>query len=459
MTAIDSANYQKQYVRFPLEADHKYKIVKVGAWEANCIYYNHPTRETDFSLKKLILEVNGCDVSGLHRKYGAGGFRDANNEISSLLGNKFYAQLRAVSRKVWITPIEDILNKYCLYWRATKREPYFDEGQVRRAWKCLDIIKQLEEDGMGHVAPIVIYFVETPSRLKRDLGKSAWKKIANSSLSFNMRLVSHLIRIEDEYKNSNPRTRTQRIMWRRFEEIREDLKFLVSLKKTLVRRYTSYHLGLGDDYYEMTKSSHIRKCESKRLLVWLNKHARVSNHAEVKNFVMIYSDTYRMCKNLNREFRVISPRKMKDYHDKLAKEMRVLRRAELSKVIESVNETMEWLNPYSEAINSQLSNENIKVEVIKDYGRLLDESEDMMHCVADYEDLIADQEYIVVSLESKVQRTTLGLVFDVETMQFHIEQHYGYENESPCCEASMQLAKKITSVCNATYKLLNREAA
>lgn len=453
---------QQQDVKFPLEADQKQRIVKVGKWEADRIYYNSPMREEDFALKKRVLEKNGCDVEGLYPKYEGGGWRDAHKIISPLLGNKFYAQLRAVSRKVWITPIEDTLNKYCLYWNNWSSGPYFDEGQVRRTWKCLDLIKQLEKDGMSHVVPLVIYFMETPSALKRDLGKSTWKKIANSSLSFNMCLVLRLIRIEGDYENSNPTARIKRIMWRRFEELREDVKFLVSLKKTFVRRYTMYSLDLSDGSYGASNSGIIRNSDSKRLIEWLNKNARVSKFDEVEQLAVLFRDTMRLCKHLNREFKIISPRKMKDYHDKLAKESRLMRRAELMKVVDSVNKKMEWLQPYSEEINFKLSNEVIKFEVIRDYERLLDESDDMVHCVADYEYLITDQEYIVVALESAVERTTLGLYLDFEnfeTDRFVIEQHYGFNNELVKCEASMKLAKSICAICNEVYKKLQAKKA
>lgn len=463
MSVNESIAAQKQSVEFPLEADHKHKAVRVGKWEADRIYYNYPIRENDLSLKKTILEKNGCEVNGLYPIYEGGGYRDAHRKIVPLLGSMFYSQLRAVSRKVWINPIEDTLNKYCRYWNSWKSQPHFDEGQVRRTWKYLNLIRQLEEDGMSHLAPIVIYFMDTPSALKRDLGKSTWKKLANSSLSFNKCLVRYLIRIEGEYKNSNPSKRIQRIMWRRFEELRDDLAFLVSLKKTFVRRYTSYPLDLGEGYYDDRKAGLVRSPESKKLMQWLNKHARVSNCGEVNQFAVMYRDTMRLCKNLGREFKVVSPRKMKDYHDKLSRESRMLRRTELMKVVDSVNKGMEWLQPYCDEVGSRIKNPKVTFEIIKDYERLLDESEEMEHCVADYEYLITDQEYIVVAMKSEVQRTTLGIYLDYmdyESRRFEIEQHYGYENEMLRCEESMKLAKIIVGICNDVYrKLQNKKAA
>lgn len=442
---------QNQAVKYALEVDAKHKVIKVGKWQASRIYYNSPIRENDFTLKQEVLEENEADVDGLLAKIQGGGHRDVHKFIAPLLGNKFYAQLRAVSRKIWITPIEATLNKYCLHWGNTG--PYFDEGQIRRAWQCLHLIEQAEQDGIHHVIPFLIYFMESPAGLKSKLGKGTWKKLAHSSLSANLCLVQRLIGIEWSYKHSNPNARAKKLMSRRSAEISEDVRFLVGVKKTVLRQYPTWPLQVGETY-TANSAAIIRHEESRALLAWLNKYAKVTIREDVQQLAIMYRDTLHLSQAMGREFKARSPRKMRDYHNKLARESRELREAEKYKVVELVNKNMAWLKRYADEAAREFSNHKIKVEIICDYERLLDEGEAMRHCVADYQRRITSGKYIVASLKSDVQRSTLGIRLGVKagSKAFVVDQHFGYDNTPLFCDASRAFAGEICDLCNHVYQ-------
>lgn len=450
-------NVVKNKMKYPIVVDAKTREIRVGAWKSDKIYYNYPLQENSLHLKNKILEENGIkdSTARVTMEYG---HREIHKEMIPLIGAKFYARLRAVSRKVWIEPVESILNKYCLYWNWANRHPFYYEGQIRRTWKVLNYIKQAEEDGLSNIIPIIIFFMDTPSALKRDLGKSVWKKIANNSLSFNMCIVRHLSHLEGR----NSRVRVLRMNWTMFYEVREDLSFLLNLKKTLARNYSSYNFESDrsfdyEDPFSITPGQNVLRCnDSKKFILWINKYARVSNGSEINDMIQLYRDTRYMAKNHGLLFRECSPNKMKNFHDKLAKKSRLLRRQELLQYKQEANEGFLWLEPYSLAINKKCSYlKNINVELIDDYERLLDEGDAMEHCVADYESFISEESYIVISLEGKDNRSTLGLCLDGD--KFIIEQHYGYDNDDVYCSKLNSTAKKIVSMVNQVYWAIQKE--
>jgi hypothetical protein len=61
----------------------------------------------------------------------------------------------------------------------------FCPGKVNVAVKLKGIIQQLEKDGAHHLIPAVIFFEKDPSDIRKTVGRSAWRKIANNSKTRN----------------------------------------------------------------------------------------------------------------------------------------------------------------------------------------------------------------------------------------------------------------------------------
>lgn len=427
-------------LRFDIKSDPVTREISVGKWTSPMIHYNYPISESHLHLKRQILKANGIEL--LSETCFETGKKDVHIEIASYLGPKFYSRLRAESRNTWIKPVEDLLNKYCLYF-PTRRKPYFSNGQVRRTWKVLPLLEQLSEDGMENVGPICIYFLDNPKALKRDLGKSIWKKLASNSLSLNMAIVKHLmdIRADD--------SRVLRMSWGDFAKVKSTLGFMLTLKKTLIRRYPNY-----------SSIRNINSDEDRLLIKWINENARVSVPSSINSLINLYQDTKRLCSAFGLPFKVRSVKKMREQHDKLAYQSRLLRRKELIKHISAVNEMMEWLTPYDIALCQQFSGEtknNWQVTLIRDYERLLDEGDQMDHCVADYQELICEQTYMAISIVNEPHRSTLGLI--LENDQFVVDQHYHFDNQLVELKSFHQVAREILKLINTIYKELKAAKA
>lgn len=436
----------KYDVKYPIAVDVLNRAISVGCWVADEIYYNHPMDERRLGLKEKILKANGYTLQSWANPEV--GYLNVHKEICPLLGPKFYAQLRAITRKLWIEPIEEYLNKYCLCFYSTKR-PYFDEGQLRRAWSVLSDIKQLEKDNMQNVAPFVIYFMLTPSALKKELGKSIWKKIANNSLTFNKAIVQNLIRLE----GVDAKQRTVRFKAQKLQLNIMYLSVLLTLKKSLAKNLFQYVLSIaGSENYAKSESELYRDMllnDSLRdAIFWLNKYSKVSISRDVLRLSALYRDTIRLCRKFGVVFKPVSLNKMESLHDRLVREERIVRREELKSQVGPIDRQMQWLKPYSDAAEQVFSGGRVKVEIIADYLRLLEEGEELSHCVAGYVDSICDGNYIVVSLESDIERSTLGL-YRISDKEFQIDQHVVLENDNVKCTELLTMTSAILKTINA----------
>jgi hypothetical protein len=375
--------------------------------------------------------------------------RERNLIVARHLGPKFYSRLRAEFRNIWITPIEPVLSAFCTYFRRGGN-PFFHEGQVKRAWQIKPVLEQILKDGNENIGPVCVFFVETPHALRRDLGKSIWKKLASNPKSLNLIIVRHLMDIRRDDK------RVLRLSRNDFEKVKQTLAFMLNLKNTMIRQYATY------DYTGLTFSAYpdsINNEEDKPIIAWVNKHAKVSVRRDVERHIHLYRDTRRLCKTMGEVFRERSPKKMQTQHDKLSYQLRLLKRDELKGTMPLANRRMAWLKEFSEVTTNATvrTGSTITTTLITSIERLLQESEDMQHCVVDYQDEICDQHYMVFSLDNGELRATLGLYWDGK--RYVHDQLYGIRNEDIVDKSFIKLAQAIVVVVNQRLKELDEQAA
>lgn len=432
-------------VKFPLKQCAKNRTITVGEWVADDIYYNYPKSEKSLSLKNTILEKNRLYLkSEANTKIG---YREVHKEVIKLLGPKFYARLRAATRTIWIAPIEDTLDKYCRYWAAGIGQPYYQKGQVKRSWKVLCEIEQLEKDGIGQIAPLVIYFVSSPKQLRASLGKSLWSKLHNNSLSFNMALVKRLCEAEGENLNSTLCRETP-LSKKMFAQAKEILDLFSQVKKTLIRKLHLYCFDASS--HGVVGSAWVATPESARKLKWLSKHAKVSSDESINDHLILYNDTEDMCFTLGKKFKSNSPKKMKAYHDSLVREVDKLYREKSRGCIADYTSRMAWLNMYKptiEKLNTSVGSHKVIVIILDSFELIANEGEKMDHCVLNYLEDVLAQRYIIFSLQGEDQQSTLGI--ERNHTGLVINQHYGFNNKTVTCKRLNKAASKVLSAIQA----------
>jgi len=436
-------------VKYPIRVCKTTRKVSVGKWEADQIYYGLRLKEEEFYLKEIIINENDENFSV--SKDNSCGYKSTHEKVASLIGPKFYSRLRTTFVKTWISPVRDSLDKYCTYWNIIKKHPFYEQGQIRRTWKLQKIIFQAERDGMQNVIPILIYFVDTPKALKRELGKSVWKKVCKNTLSFNMHLVRTLISIEG-VKSYH---REIRLSKGYVEKLKAAISLLCGIKKTLARTFHKYNFNFyvqydPDSYFDGAMDGGVKAVtteEGRNLISYVNQYARVTNQEEIKRIITIFRDTKSLCDAEQVKFRTLSPRKMEAFHDKLVVKQREKRRLELIEVADNINKQMKWIAPFKLVIESLPEiDDTTSIEVINDYARLYNETDEMSHCVVDYQSYICKQRYLVMAIKTGGHRSTMGVDVNYSHKHgwsFHFDQHYGPQNSYVECELHTQIARRI----------------
>ncbi len=430
----------KTPIRLTLTGDADSKIIKVGNWVAQDIFYNLNTPESNFHLKLVVLKANGIDLNPLlevlndtftisenedaRKQHWTDALIVLHKAIAASLGSRFYAQLRAVSCQIWIDPVREKLNKYCLFWRSQK-EPYFHKVMIRKLWNVHDLVDTLEKDNLEHIITVCIFFESTPQELKKLLGKSIWKIICSNRKSFNESLVKCLLYYgAHELKD--------------IAAIRCLMFFLLSVKKTLVKQclfdnFNSYDDDDDDQYDVFSLNTMLDKDYQDRVL-WCSRNGIVSKkNRNVFQLSELYLDTKQLCRTFGWVFKPWSIRTMTERHNQLndlARDVRIKKALLLSSFY---NANLNWLNQYDFAINKfREKNPQIQFELIKSYERLVTEGEDVHHCVADYVFRIMRMQYVVISLICKESgyRSTVGFTRNIaHKNKIKINQHYTKYNK------------------------------
>ena len=372
--------------------DRDKREIWVGKWKAADIYYNRPNAEKDDRLKNKILEANGRERIQAISENTAEASRRYHYEMMVNLGPQFYKRLRAAMCDMWITPIEEKLDRYCFF--STGFRHYYPTIQIRRMWNHLEMVEQMEKDGLHHIIPLAVFFCAPPAKLKKMLGKSIWKKLAHNSIGRNKLIVELMLLHLEEKKRKREKCSPKTI-----RIYRDYLAVVVSVKTTLLRMYRTWTKQERENY---------------QMLLWVNQYARVTKKGEVYDMTHLYDDTARMASQLNIEIKDWSPKKMLSKHNRMAKDITALRYPD---------------KPFSQLpiINDGVY-KNIKYRLMKSPCEVAMEGAEMKHCVASYIQSIEEGKYAVFSLNNQDSgiRSTLGIVWHDGC--YRKDQHYGKYN-------------------------------
>lgn len=289
-----------------------------------------------------------------------------------------------------------------------------------------EIAEQCKQDGIENVIPAVVNFGMTPQELKKELGKSMWKKICNNSYTKN-RIIYHSTK---NLKNVC------------FEDF-------VEVPFTLAKSGYTY---LHKDIWKYMKNSGLPMKAFVKGKMYGYPAIATEQQQEAKKIVDIYIDTFRMSQRLNQPFNPEwSVRRMHEEHERLMQMQRdILRKQEA-------------------ASNSVRFDEFQKLPVVEHNGvaatplltraEVIAEGENMRHCVGGYAMLCAQGAYVVYSLCKDGQRTTLGIIRYKTTHEkanhafnYILNQHYGRFNEQVNDSDFIETAKKVIQTLHKANK-------
>lgn len=135
-------------------------------------------REWDTAIKEQIVDrpMTG-DVKALNAFYCA------------QLGPKFNRRFQAANYYMWIGNRMSPITGNMLHRHGSTGWRHYSDELVYKANQVLPYIREAEADGLYHLIPAIVIFQASPSAIKREIGKGAWKRIAANSRTRNMRIM------------------------------------------------------------------------------------------------------------------------------------------------------------------------------------------------------------------------------------------------------------------------------
>ena len=294
-----------------------------------------------------------------------------------------YRHHTSISLSIWVDPFKNLLDGIA-YNNKRKAEGYI----VTRVWENEPIVREVLADGLDNIASLVAVLGKTPAELRMVFGKSLWRKLSNNSKSRNY-LICKMILSQERY---NPRESDEE----RLGNIKDNLLFLSTLPSGVLRVVDYFSL----DEFKYAYDKILRGRSVREQVGTLRGSVAYCNIlGDLRSLVDIFKDTKRMSGMLNLPFNPEwSEKTLKNKHDEY---MSIYEEGRFSKEPFSCVEKLQG----KETFNSK----GVVAKLIKSAYDLNVEGREMKHCVSSYSNLVGEGQYIVYSIISKEQRSTLGI--------------------------------------------------
>ena len=339
--------------------------------------------------KAVVIKNDGWDAKFPHHP------KDLNKFLAEKLGctpSKMYKHFQKLQYKAFVAPYKDV------FMKVGFKPGRIDERMLMRVIDNYAVCKQVYDDGLYNILPIVAFTGKSPVELKKEY-KSKWKVIANNSLNKNKAIVN-----------------TMRKGWHNLENI-ADLPTTVLMKCS------------GNDWIS---------------LQYIAQHfkGKWSKSREMHREVMLFDDTRRMAEQVGKTVSYKwTPRRVKEEHDRMAKELNAQKYSPAPfPVLETMNlEVLEYAGFVATPLVSAKA--------------IADEGATMGHCVAGYINSVRNGSYLVYSVTKDGERTsTIGLrkhyKMASEDSRWDINQQYGRFNKPVDDEDERDIVDIILSKLN-----------
>lgn len=138
----------------------------------------------------LGLDIPGIEPAQKFDNYGEY-IKHNNQVIAKHFGPRLHRNLPAAMYNTFIKNNFQYSTYFALRHTGSAWRVFCPET-VNIAIGLKETIQQLEEDGAHHLIPAVLFFQKDPSDIRRTVGRSAWRKIANNSKTRNKLIFSKL---------------------------------------------------------------------------------------------------------------------------------------------------------------------------------------------------------------------------------------------------------------------------
>lgn len=354
--------------RMLLQWDDTEKCIVMGAAKFDK-YYNFKNRKTWVNWVMMHNDVHGLPS---HPKW-------RNKSISAVMGGspaQLYKWFCQMQYKRFVVPYKDLLTKIAF------QRGRIDCKRLEKIVRYETILRQAWDDKQFNILPILTETGKTPKELKKELGNT-WKVLCKNSLNKNKAVA----RVAANKHMSN------------YTDV---LKSIAAYPTTVLEQY-----GQDNAYVVAHVAAHYRGS-------WGKYDSKIAR--EIR-------DTMMLAEQLEKPFDALwSPRRMKEEHDAMSKEL-TARRFSPDKL-----EILEGIPV------KHLEHEGYVATLLDSRALVAEEGQAMGHCVAGYAEEVAAGRYLVYSVTKNGERSsTLGVIIrdrkaDSKTY-FFLNQHYGRYNK------------------------------
>jgi hypothetical protein len=323
-----------------------------------------------------------------------------------------YKHFNKLQKKAFIVPVYHLYKYVNLYNGFKKGANISTIAQLNTS---KDLLNEVYNDKLYNLLPVVNALGKSPKELKDIYGKS-WKNVTKNSVTKNKLLVNH-------YRYGK-------------DEKRKEL-FEADIPSTLLKYSNEFPI---------------------QSLIYLKEHfkGQWKNYDEMKKWVNIFTDSSRLAEKLDKKFNPKwSPRRMKEEHDRMSKELAARRYSPIP---------FEWTKELPRVIE----HEGYVATILDSRFLIAEEGNHMGHCVAGYADWSANGDYLVYSVTKDGERSsTIGLNMRAHTTRYlnnisntmreelagwSLQQHYGRFNASLKVEAEKEIGKLVVEALNNRMK-------
>lgn len=170
--------------RYPMVVDHKAMTITVNGKVFDKPDL-HRRKEFDFDFKAEI-----CGFPDWPREQ-----RAWSKFYAEMLGCKFNWRFFGTNYHLWISSkmtqrTSNLLRHEGRHWK------HFDTDLVSRTHAVLPYVNEAERDGLFNLIPAIIFFGKSPQAIRAEVGRGAWRRIANNSVTRNKLLMNAARRCE-----------------------------------------------------------------------------------------------------------------------------------------------------------------------------------------------------------------------------------------------------------------------
>lgn len=115
--------------------------------------------------------------------------KEVNAYYCEQLGPKFNRRFQAAMYHMWIGNRMSPITAGMLRLSGHAGWRHYSDALVYQANQVLPYVREAETDGLFHLIPAIVVFQASPSAIRREIGKGAWKRIAANSRTRNMRIM------------------------------------------------------------------------------------------------------------------------------------------------------------------------------------------------------------------------------------------------------------------------------